>query len=275
MARVLTYCGEYLRTNDPDRYFLSLLTPEPFQESVWALGAFNIEIAKTREVVTDTTIGLIRLQWWRDALANVYENNQVLKHEIVESLAAAIQSNNLPRKDFDHLIYAREFDLQDVAPASLEGLLNYCDFTHTPLLALTLRCLGLQIEDAALSPIAIAYSITGLLRAMPYHAHQHRCYLPADLIEQHGVREQDIYDLKSTPALMEVVKILVQEARTKLQASRASIPYLRGMQKLAAIYLNQIEKAGYNPFNPVLARAPAFKELRVTVSALINLGHRG
>ena len=125
----LTYCGNIVRQQDSDRYLLSLFAPAKHRHALWALFAFNCEIAKTREVVSETTIGLIRLQWWRDAIAEIYEGKPVRQHEVVQPLAQAIKNYHLPRDLFDTLIYAREFDLEDVIPSNIAGLRTYCEKT--------------------------------------------------------------------------------------------------------------------------------------------------
>lgn len=165
-------CQSLVRTHDPDRFLISLFFPPEIRPHLWALYAFNYEIAKTREVVTDTTIGLIRLQWWRDAIEGMYERNEVLKHDVVEGMAQAMWRFNLPRDLLDHMIYAREFDLEDRSAGSLEGLCNYADFTHTPLLRLSAMVAGENPDHPSLQPVAMAYALAGLLRAVPFHRAQ-------------------------------------------------------------------------------------------------------
>ena len=121
---MLSYCGELVRKHDPDRFFMSLMQPADRREALWALYAFNYEIAKTREVVTDTTLGLIRLQWWRDGIAEIYDGKDVRQNEILPTLAQAIKDYDLPQKLFEDLCYAREFDLEGVIPADMAGLLK-------------------------------------------------------------------------------------------------------------------------------------------------------
>ena len=52
----ISYCGETVRKHDPDRFLLSMFAPPESREALWALYAFNHEIAKTREVVTETQV---------------------------------------------------------------------------------------------------------------------------------------------------------------------------------------------------------------------------
>ena len=73
MAKTLSYCGQVVRDQDRDRFLLSLFAPADRREALWALFAFNHEIAKTREVVTEMQLGLIRLQWWREQVTNIFK----------------------------------------------------------------------------------------------------------------------------------------------------------------------------------------------------------
>ena len=53
------YCLGAVRNNDPDRFVLAMLAPEPVREALIALYAFNIEVARTRELVSEAMLGEI------------------------------------------------------------------------------------------------------------------------------------------------------------------------------------------------------------------------
>lgn len=241
MITMIPECQRLVRTQDPDRFLLTLFYGTEVREHLWALYAFNHEIAKTREVVTDTHIGLIRLQWWRDALAGLYERNEVLKHDVVEGLAKAIWRYDLPREMFDHLIYAREFDLEDRAAGSLEGLCNYADYTHTPLLRLASIITEEDQDHPALQPVAMAYALTGLLRAVPYHRMQGRSYIPEELKSaQVRARAEDLLrqaDLKNAGKL------------TRLH------------HHMASQYINKIKRLNDNVEDVRVSVPPLFREI--------------
>jgi NADH dehydrogenase [ubiquinone] 1 alpha subcomplex assembly factor 6 len=67
----LSYCAQQLRRLDPDRYLTALFAPDRRREGLFALYAFNLEVARAREAVREPMMGLIRLQWWRDALEEI------------------------------------------------------------------------------------------------------------------------------------------------------------------------------------------------------------
>lgn len=60
-------CGRDLQRLDPDRWLTTLFAPDASRPGLFALYAFNAEIARARESVSQPMIGQIRLQWWREA----------------------------------------------------------------------------------------------------------------------------------------------------------------------------------------------------------------
>lgn len=252
-----------VRKHDPDRFLLSLFMKPGVREAAWALYAFNYEIARTREVVTETRLGLIRLQWWRDALAALYEGKPPLKHQVLEPLAAAIKEYDLPREPFDNLLYAREFDLEDRPPASLDGMANYADFTSTPLVRLALRIDGESAADDAAKAAGTAYALTGLLRAVPLHLRQRRCYLPEDLLHKAETNPHMLYDGKGLEKLKPVVAGVAGLARRNLALIPRKPGHLRLLKKMSEMHLAQIEKADFNLFDPLLHHQPPLFALRL------------
>ena len=79
----LSYCADYVRRNDKDRFLCSLFAIPTAREALFTLYAFNQEVSKTREMVSDTMLGHIRLQWWRDTLTEISQG-KIRKHEVVE-----------------------------------------------------------------------------------------------------------------------------------------------------------------------------------------------
>lgn len=265
-----TNCLNIVREQDHDRFLLSLMVAAKFRPALWALFAFNYEVAKTREVVSDTTIGLIRLQWWRDAIAEIYEDKPVRRHEVVDELAEAITTYNLPREDFDNLIYAREFDLEGVAPANLEGFCNYCDFTTTPLYRLALKICGNSSdkdESARLRAESIEYARIGILRSFVFMRTQRRVMLPQDILAKYKLSEQKLYDFSKFDGLPDVVKeVLEGGEQFRYDSSASKSVFLRAVTKMNHLYRKRIEAVQYDLFDPKLQIAPPFMALRLWVT---------
>src|SRR5512134_2813208 len=121
MAEALSDCAALVRRVDYDRYLAALFAPAAARERLFALYAFNHEIAKVRETVSEPMLGQIRLQWWREAIASIYDGKP-RPHAVVDALAEAVAERHPPRAGFEALIDAREFDLAGRAPATLPEL---------------------------------------------------------------------------------------------------------------------------------------------------------
>lgn len=261
MAENLSYVAEQVRMHDPDRFLLSMMMPAACRADLLTLFAFHHEIAKTREVVSETQLGLIRLQWWRDAIARIYDAGEVLEHEILLALADVIARRDLSRQYFEELIYGREFDLEDVLPAHLDGLLSYCDFTSTPLMKLVLQIMGDDPEGGEpVQPAAVNYALVGLMRAAPFHAVQRRCYLPQDLMQKHEQSVNKLYEMKRANGFTEIIKACMEYFDVQLRPQNR---FMKASQILAEIYAAQIRSLSYDVFDPKMSREPACKALRL------------
>lgn len=256
----LSYCGEYVRTVDPDRFFCSLLARREHQEALWALLAFYHEIAKTREIVSETQLGLIRLQWWREAVGRLYHGQGADDHEVLLALAPIVQRYNLPLELFEAMIYAREFDLEDVLPGSLDGLRTYLVAVGAPLLRLAVTVTGEAIAQEDLEQVVVNYGVVGLVRSIPAHAMVRRCYMPQDILARHDVRVNQLYDLKQPEGMVGVVSDVMDLYRAKNGLGGG---FVKAHEVLAGLYRGQIARCGMNIFDSKLAIPLLFKELRV------------
>ena len=62
-----------VRRHDRDRFQTALFAPAARREALFALYAFNYEIARVRESVTQPMLGHIRLEWWRENIAAAFD----------------------------------------------------------------------------------------------------------------------------------------------------------------------------------------------------------
>lgn len=270
------YSMESVRTNDPDRYILAMVAPASFRAGLFALYAFNVEIARTRELVSEPPLGEIRLQWWRDGIGAIY-SGEGLHHGIGDALASAVSSYDLNRSHLDRLIDARSADLDDNPPESMAELLRYAEETTAPLLTLALEVVGENSPEAieAGRRIGIAWSLIGLVRALPFHLRSRRQYLPRELTRRHAVNMTDLLEIRPSHGLNDVIRELSELAATELAAAR-SLRAAIGRQAtpiliqahFAELYLRRLSAFGFNPFDPRLATAPPMVAWRLALRRL-------
>lgn len=274
----LSACAEAVRKHDNDRFLTALFAPAACREDLFALYAFNHEVAKTREVVTEPTLGQIRLQWWRESIEGAFAGNP-RRHEVVEPLAAAIARHGLDRALFDLMIDGREADLDDEAPADLDCLVNYAQVTGAPLARLACQVLGARDEAtmAAAGQVGTAWALTGILRATPFLARGRRSRLPLSLMGQHGATEVGLFEHKPEPGLARVAEAVAMAARGLLTDARrgrgkvvpAALPaLLPGV--LADHYLRRMAAVGYDLLNPALLRPSLRRPLAVGWAATVG-----
>jgi phytoene synthase len=268
-----------VRRHDRDRYQTALFAPSDRREALFALYAFNYEVARVREVVTQPMLGRIRLQWWREVIAAVYAGAPARRHEVVQPLAAAIVALSLSRGLFDRIIDMRERDLDDAPPADLAALVDYAEGTSSALLHLALEALGTAEPGtvAAAREIGIAYALAGLLRSMPFHAAAGRCHIPRDVAVRAGLDPAAYARRRDTPALRRAASELAEAAAAHLASGRRGIGRIprRGLAALlpaviADRYLLRLKRAGFNPVAPELARPDPLQSWRLAASALRN-----
>src|SRR5829696_7494880 len=72
----------FVRAHDRDRFQTALFAPAGRREALFALYAFNYEVARVRESVTQPMLGHIRLQWWREVVGAAYAGGPVREHVV-------------------------------------------------------------------------------------------------------------------------------------------------------------------------------------------------
>jgi 15-cis-phytoene synthase len=269
MQDAFAHCETLLRVADKDRFLTTLFAPAEHRNALIALYAFNVEIARVREVVREALAGEIRLQWWSDVLGGV-GRGEVTAHPVAAALLASMARYRLPPEPFKALIAARRFDLYDEPMATLADLEAYADGASASLIALAAEILaaGSEPDIGALSHHAgFAHALAGLLAAFPIHAARGQLFVPLELLARHGVGRLDVNGAPATQQLRAALAELRLRARHHLGAARqllataapAVVPALLPVA-LAPPTLARMERRGYDPFVPV-AIAPWRRQL--------------
>jgi phytoene synthase len=228
MRDAFAYCAELVRTADRDRFLSALFAPAECRAALHALYAFNVEVARVREVAREPLPGEIRLQWWSEVV-NGERAEEAAANPVASALLAVIERHRLAVPALTALLDARRFDLYDDAMARLADLEAYARKTSSTLFAFAAQILaGAEAEatDAVATSAGIAYAIAGLIRAFPLHAARRQLYVPLELIERQGVEPQDIFAGRSSKNLRAALAELQAVARRHLLAAHQQIATL-------------------------------------------------
>lgn len=161
-------CAAQVARADPDRFAAAMTAPVAARPGLFVLYAFNLEVARAPWVTSEAMLAEMRVQWWVDALAEIWAGAPPRRHEVVTPLAALIRARALPRAPFDALIEARRADIARIPPPDLAAVGTYLDATSGGLAALAGAALGADPAGQAAARLAgQAAGAANLLRAVP------------------------------------------------------------------------------------------------------------
>jgi 15-cis-phytoene synthase len=258
MQDAFAHCEGLVRLADKDRFLATLFAPAEHRPALFALYAFNLEIARIREAAHEAVAGEIRVQWWNDALSGE-GRGEVAAHPVAVALLATMARYQLPPERLTALIEARRFDLYDEPMQTLADLEAYGKGVSAGLIALAARLLAGDTEIEALTHHAgLAHAFVGLLAAFPIHAARGQIFVPLEILARHGAAREHVAARQATPQLHAALAELRMHGRRHLRAAQqelaaappAVMPALLPVA-LAGPTLARMERRGYDPFTPI------------------------
>ena len=155
-----------VRRADPDRWLASrLISDAAVRSDVLAVMAFDHELAKVRDLVSDALMGEIRLTWWSEALDEMSQGIAPRSHPTAQALADLLTRHDLSPVLLNSLIEARIDDLGCGLMETQEAVLAYVDATQVVYSALALTILSPGTDPHAIRSAARAYGVAVLLRS--------------------------------------------------------------------------------------------------------------
>ena len=252
------YLTDLVRRDDHDRFLTAQFTPADRRGDTLALLAFNCEVARIRESVSEVLIGAMKLQWWRDVVAALYEGRAAAfaGNPVVAALGEAIGRRGLSRVHFDTLLDARAQDLEDAPLHDVAALEVYAEGTASRLTWLMLEALGVRDEPsvAAARHVGIAWALTGIARAVLFQMRANHVLLPTALMEQAGLSAHDV-TAANRERLAGVVAEMARIAEAHIAKARGhrvdpkAVPALLPAT-LAERYLKALARLRYDVFDP-------------------------
>ncbi|XP_053414907.1 NADH dehydrogenase (ubiquinone) complex I, assembly factor 6 isoform X2 [Nycticebus coucang] len=248
------YCLELLRKRDYEGYLCSLLLPAESRSSAFALRAFNVELAQIKDSVSEKTIGLMRTQFWKKTVEDIYCDNPPHQPVAIELW--------------------KEKNLDDKPYRNIQELENYAENTQSSLLYLILEILGIKDlhADHAASHIGKAQGIVTCLRATPYHGSRRKVFLPMDICMLHGVSQEDFLRRKQDKNVRNVIYDIASQAHLHLKHARSfhkSVPVKAFPAFLPTVsledYLKKIQQVDFDIFHPSLQQKNALLPLSLYI----------
>jgi len=253
------FCAELVRARDFTRYASTLFVPAAQRRALLAIYAFNVEISRVREQVSQPLPGEMRLQWWTDMLAGAGHGG-VEGNPVAVELKLAIQNGPLPVERLSRLIDEHRFDLYNDPMPTMAALEGYVTDTSSALFALSAEIAGPlsgEIEHLA-RHAGLAQGIALVLAALPIDASRRQLFVPLQLLQGHGSSMEEVFAGKWTPNLRAALDQLIGEVREHLKTALALLqnapPEVRPVFLPLALVTRDLERMSRADNDPFLPR---------------------
>ncbi|WP_340108541.1 squalene/phytoene synthase family protein [Pikeienuella sp. HZG-20] len=253
-APPLSTVGNLAREGDETRFLAALCAPPQARERLFALIAFNLELAKIPALVSEPMLGEIRLAWWREALEDLFDRGVARGHEVIGALAAAHREAPFDRAALETMVEARLYSLAPGGADDREGLDRFLAGTGGALAVAGVRALG--GGDAAAEVAGLGGWAEGagrLIAALPaIIASGGQAPMTAGL-DMNAIREG-----RAPETLTGALRDLADDALTRLRAARARRREVPRAARAPLLSIHAAEPAlvaaaapGFDPFRRV------------------------
>jgi phytoene synthase len=256
------FCADLVRSHDFVRYASTLFVPASERRALLALYAFNVEISRIRDQVSQPLPGEVRMRWWTDFLAGAGHGG-VEGNPVAAELLSAIQTYGLPADAMSRLIDEHQFDLYNDPMPTLAALEGYVNETSSALFGLAAQVL--TFPSAGIEHLArhagFALGFTQAITSLPQDAARRQLFVPLQFLQSHGSSAEEVFSGKQTPSARAAIDQLIGEARGHLQTAERLLaqvsPQVRPAFLPLALVRRDLARLSRADNDPFLARTPS------------------
>ena len=206
-----------MRTHDFVRYASTLFMPAAQRRALLAIYAFNAEISRVREQVSQPLPGEMRLQWWTDMLAGAGHGG-IEGNPVAAELLLVIRDYRLPVDPLSRLIDEHQFDLYNDPMPSMAALEGYINDTSSALFSLAARGVSAIGGDRSSgAPCRFRPGPGPGDREFAVGCRAASAVRAAAIAAAHGSGMEEVFLGKQTPQARAAIDHLVGQAREHLQ----------------------------------------------------------
>lgn len=220
-----------------------------------ALRALNLELVRLPEIVSNPTIGVMRMKFWQESLDKTFAGQPprepicILLHSSLQDLERRAGTSTKKSIKFwaSRLVKTREKHMDNRPYTSLATLEDYAENTYSTMMYATLASMPLRSMhvDHLASHIGKACGIAAVLRGIPVLAappqpvrtpsggeapttHKPALLLPLDIMAEEGVKEEEVFRQgPNAPGLQDAVFKVATRANDHLITVREMLRKLK------------------------------------------------
>ncbi|KAM3554789.1 hypothetical protein MY1884_004086 [Beauveria asiatica] len=253
IAGARKYCATELEKGDYDAHLIRRFA-QPAQDMYTALRALNLELVRLPDIVSNPTIGLMRIKFWQESIEKTFAGQPprepicILLHQALLFMDQFADASSKKSIKFwiSRLIRTRQKHMDNRPFTSLATLEDYAENTYSTMMYATLASLGLRSMDVdhLASHIGKACGIVAVLRGVPLLAappapiktpsgdvpptRDPSLLLPLDIMVEEGVKEEEVFRQgPDAPGLQDAVFKVATRANDHLITAQEMLKRLR------------------------------------------------
>jgi len=260
------YCEEKAIPAGSSLYY-SLRTVSPTaRHALIVLHALYQELDSVRYTCQDISVAHSKMQWWRAEVHNAIKQNAT--HPVIQSLQELWEV--IPSEDIINLVEIMVQSLDITRFPDMDSLQHHCEHQGGALFVLSARILDSQLDEEAqqaLKVIGGTWQLAGLFRFLRRDLLQGYVYVGGELLQKHGVTEQELFAFKTTAPLQALFADYLQHIQQSYQqgveklpktAQKAQTPQLI-LAYLSLMTLLEVKADNYQLLTNKLALTPMHK----------------
>ncbi len=247
------YCQKKAAQSGSSFYYSFRFLPETQREAIIALYAFCREVDDVVDEISDKSIAITKLQWWREEIQRLF--HEIPNHPVTKALKIHLQQFNLAEEHFYEIIDGMAMDLQYDAYPTFKELQLYCYRVASVVGLMSVEIFGYQDRQTLkyAHDLGMAFQLTNILRDVHEDAARGRIYIPQDELQQFEIKPGDLLQQKTTENSIRLFQFQKQRAEEYYKKAFENLPETdRFSQRsgviMAAIYratLEEIENDGF------------------------------
>lgn len=260
------YCRDKAAASGSSFYYSFRALKPDTRDGITAFYALCRELDDVVDECTDPNIARLKLAWWREELAMLYDKQP--RHPVSQALLPVISRGNIPCEWLEEIVDGMEMDLDQQRYADYKSLLLYCHRAAGVVGQVAAEIFGYQNRQTLkyAHALGLAFQLTNIIRDVGEDARRGRIYLPLNELEQHGVATADILNQRYTDNFRQLMQFQHTRAMQAYGQALALLPRedrksQRAGLAMAAIYRALLEEIRRDDFR-VLDRKISLPPLR-------------
>ncbi|MDX2309149.1 MAG: squalene/phytoene synthase family protein [Hyphomicrobium sp.] len=258
------------RAHSYDDYLAATLAPRSVAADFMILAAYFGEIARVPREVSETGLGAIRLQWWRDAIGGEHESG----HPVADAMKDMIERRGLDRDRIfapidaaQALLHPEPFE----SDAAFAEMLRGMDGAHFGLRGFLLgQTDGNQRET--LEALGVSLALIRHCAALPVFFAKGRLpvsrrQLPSDALDVHEGDIDAAVLARLADGLVRIADHQWREARGRAKSLDAVSRQAAATFALAGPYLKALQRVGRDPVRELAELPPLSRVLTLAWTA--------